>query len=228
MLQCSRRKEFESLAVYTRVAFAQIAANPAYVDESGNSLLHEPAFPSEDKPGLYSLASIEEIQQLRNEIAATMAGHVSAKLELTAATAANNGAGLLIFPEYSIPSSVLATCKALSDGLEIAIVAGSHVTTQISIRDCRSAGIACADELQGRAVCPIFVPHQAPRLRQKITRSKWESSLVPGEIGEPIPLNMWGKRAFLQVAICLAWISTAQGSAKKSNSNAFLLLRKIC
>jgi len=39
------RKEFKSLAVYSRVAFAQIAANPAYVDESGNSLLHEPAFP---------------------------------------------------------------------------------------------------------------------------------------------------------------------------------------
>jgi hypothetical protein len=47
---------------YSRIAFAQIAANPAYVDESGTSHLHEPAFPSEEKNGLHLLAGIGEVK----------------------------------------------------------------------------------------------------------------------------------------------------------------------
>jgi tetratricopeptide (TPR) repeat protein len=204
------------LAVYSRVAFAQIAANPAYVDESGNSLLHEPTFPTDDKIGLYTLASIEEIHQFRNKVAAALTAHISAKLEVIAAQAANQGAGLLVLPEYSIPSPVLSACKSLSEGLDITIVAGSHVATQLSLRDCREAGLPSGDELLGRAVCPIFVPHQLPRLRQKITRSKWESSLVAGDVSEPVALSLWGKKVFLQVSICLDAIAAPEAKAKSS------------
>ena len=205
------------MANYSRIAFAQIAANPAYLDDSGNSLLHEPTFPMDEKMGLYTLASIEEVHKLRNKVASAFTTHVSAKVEVTAAFAANQGAGLLVFPEYSIPSPVLSACKSLSDGLNITIVAGSHVATQLSLRDYRDVGLPSGNELVGRAVCPIFIPQQPPRLRQKLNRSKWESSLVPGDPSEPIPVSLWGKQIFLQVSICIDAIAEpAQGKIKSA------------
>ena len=119
---------------YCRIAFAQIAANPAYVDPSGISHLNEPVFQGEDRIGLYSLAGIKEINEFRSRIAATFTTHIFAKIETILAFAANEGVELLVFPEYSIPSSVLPDCKALSDELNIAVVAGSHLATQFAIR----------------------------------------------------------------------------------------------
>ena len=204
MLECATPNNEElKLTPYSRVAFAQIAANPAYVDESGNSLLHEPVFPGDEKVGLYTLAAIEEIHQFRNKAAAAFTTHASAKLEVIAAFAANHGASVLILPEYSIPSAALEACKRLSDGLDLTIVAGSHVVTRLSAHDYSQAGMPTAEDLQGRAVCPIFVPNQEPRLCQKITRSKWESSLVAGDSCPPVTLSIWGKRVSLQVFICL-------------------------
>lgn len=206
------------MAPYSRIAFAQVAANPAYVDESGNSLLHEPVFPGDDKVGLYTLGAIEEIHQFRGKVAAALTTHMSAKVEVVAAFAANHGASLLVFPEYSIPSPVLDACKRLSDGLDLAIVAGSQVATQLSLRHYREVGLPAGDDLQGRAVCPIFVPHQPPRFCQKLTRSKWESSLVPGESCPPVPLSLYGKRAFLQVFICIDAIAAPADVKPRSSA----------
>ena len=124
---------------------------------------------------------------------------------------------MLVFPEYSIPSAVLQACKQLSDGLNITLVAGSHLATQFSLRDYRDAGLSVTADVIGRAVCPIFVPQQAPKICQKLGRSKWESSLVPGDLCPPVPMSLWGKRAFLQVFICLDAI-TSPGDVKAKSA----------
>ena len=205
------------MAPYSRIAFAQIAANPAFLDESGNSLLHEPVFPSDEKIGLYTLGALEEINHFRNKVAEAFTTHISTKVEAVVAFAANHGASLLVFPEYSIPSAVLQACKQLSDGLNITLVAGSHLATQFSLRDYRDAGLSVTADVIGRAVCPIFVPQQAPKICQKLGRSKWESSLVPGDLCPPVPMSLWGKRAFLQVFICLDAI-TSPGDVKAKSA----------
>lgn len=212
----SRWSQEPQVAPYSRIAFAQIAANPAFLDESGNSLLHEPVFPSNEKIGLYTLGALEEINHFRNKVAEAFTTHISAKVEAVTAFAANQGVSLLVFPEYSIPSTVLKICKQLSDGLNITIVAGSHLATQFSLLDYKDAGISAnADEI-GKAVCPIFVPQQASKICQKLTRSQWESSLIPGDSCPPVQMSLWGKRAFLQVFICLDAITPTVDTKPKS------------
>jgi hypothetical protein len=166
---------------YSRIAFAQIAANPAYVDESGTSHLHEPAFPSEseEKIGLHLLAGIEEIKRHREKIADAYLTHIVAKIEAIAAFAAERCASMLVFPEYSIPSGALESCQQLSDSLNLVIVAGSHVATLNCLQDYKRIGLDAGGEKVNRAVCPVFVPNCTPILYEKLTRSKWESSLEP-------------------------------------------------
>ena len=203
---------------YCRVALAQISANPAYVDESGVSHLHEPAFPTEEKIGLHTLAGIEEVNRFRAAVADTYLTHISAKVEMACAFAANKGCELITFPEYSIPSSLLQTCKQLSDGLNLVIIAGSHVATRHSIADYKSLGLCVKEEVINRAVCPILRPGLGPSLCEKVTRSKWESSLVPGHSCAPIEVTLGGKRCELRVLICLDAISQsvpARGRAKR-------------
>jgi hypothetical protein len=77
--------------------------NPAYLDESGTSYLHEPVFPNEERVGLYTVSATEEITQLRNKIAGSYVSHISAKIESIAAFAAGQDVNLLVLPEYSIP-----------------------------------------------------------------------------------------------------------------------------
>jgi tetratricopeptide (TPR) repeat protein len=205
----------QSLA-YSRIAFAQISANPAYVDESGVSHLHEPAFPTEEKLGLHTLAGIEEVNRFRSAVADAYLTHVSAKLEMVCAFAANKGCELIVLPEYSVSSGLLRTCKELSDGLHLAIVAGSHVATRHSIQDYQALGLSVGGEIINRAICPVFRPGMRPCLLEKLTRSKWESSLVPGTSCDPIEMVLAGKRVEVQVLICLDAISQLEPRRSKS------------
>jgi len=207
---------------YTRVAFAQIAANPAYVDESGTSHLHEPAFPGDEKNGLYLLAGIEEVKQLRAKIASAYLAHMVAKIEAITAFAANKGASLLVFPEYSIASGTLESCQRLSDSLNLVLVAGSHVVTLNSLQDYKRIGLNVGEEKVNRAICPVFVPNCDPILCEKLTRSKWESSLVPGEAPPFLEVRLDGRAVDLHVSICIDAIQPAETKRGGKRSSATL------
>jgi hypothetical protein len=209
------QKESIHLA-YSRIAFAQISANPAYVDESGVSHLHEPAFPTEEKLGLHALAGIEEVNRFRSAVADAYFTHVSAKLEMICAFAANKGCDLIVFPEYSVSSGILRTCQELSDGLHLAIVAGSHVATRHSIQDYKALGLSVGGDMINRAICPVFRPGLPVCLLEKLTRSKWESSLIPGTSCDPIEMSLSGKKVEVQVLVCLDAVS--QLESRKSRS----------
>jgi tetratricopeptide (TPR) repeat protein/Cdc6-like AAA superfamily ATPase len=208
---------------YSRIAFAQISANPAYVDESGVSHLHEPAFPTEEKVGLHTLAGIEEVNRFRTVVADAYLTHVSAKVEIVCGFAANKGCELVVFPEYSISSAILPACKELSDGLGLVIVAGSHVTTRHSMQDYRTVGLPVKDEMINRAICPVFRPGLPPSFCEKLTRSKWESSLVAGQSCEPIEVSLGDRRIELRVLICLDAISESLPTKGRSKRQLPLL-----
>jgi hypothetical protein len=71
-----------------RVALAQIHANPAYADEVVASL-QEPTFPDgNDKIGLFSIAGLEQINTLRQQIASEYIFHFNRKLEAAERTGA--------------------------------------------------------------------------------------------------------------------------------------------
>ena len=207
---------------YCRIAFAQIAANPAYVDESGTSHLQEPAFPSEEKNGLHLLAGIEEVKQLRTRIASAYLAHILAKIEAIATFAANQRASLLVFPEYSIASGALESCQQLSDSLNLVIVAGSHVATLNSLKDYKRIDLNVGEEKVNRAVCPVFVPNCKPILYEKLTRSKWESSLIPGEPPQFLEVELGGFTVNLHVSICIDAIQPAETKRGGKHTTAAL------
>ena len=192
---------------YCRIAFAQLSVNPAYLDESGISYLHEPVFPNQEREGLFTVSGIEEITRLRNKIAGSYVTHISSKIESIASFAADQGANLLVLPEYSIPSEILESIKVLSDKMQVVIVAGSHIATHHSMKSYEKVGLGIGEESIGRAICPIFVPGNAPQFCQKQQRSKWESSLIPGSPSRPISLVLGTQKVILQVSICLDAIS---------------------
>jgi hypothetical protein len=115
-----------------RVGIAQISFNPAYADELV-SCIEEPTFPKEnDKIGLFSISGLEEVARLQQNLATKYTTHLNHKIESIVRFAAADGVELIVFPEYSIPPETLPLLGRLSEELEIAIVAGSHVVT---IRD---------------------------------------------------------------------------------------------
>jgi tetratricopeptide (TPR) repeat protein len=171
---------------------------------------------------LHLLAGIEEINQLRVRIAGAYLAHIAAKVEAIAIFAANQGASLLVFPEYSISSGALEACQRLSDDLKLVIVAGSHVATLNSLPDYERIGLKVGEEILNRAVCPVIVPDCVPVLYEKLTRSKWESALLPGEPPPEVELRLNGIAVTLQVAICIDAIQAREARRGVKHTSAEL------
>jgi hypothetical protein len=93
-----------------RIASAQLSFNPAYVDPSGVSDVHEPVFPDDKFHGLHGLhkvADIPEVAALRLSIAQSYLRHISDKLKSVAEFASARRWELLVLPEYSVPPETL-------------------------------------------------------------------------------------------------------------------------
>ncbi|HXW54606.1 MAG TPA: hypothetical protein VEJ67_02570 [Candidatus Cybelea sp.] len=99
---------------YHRLALAQIAFNPAYLDDSV-SYLHEPIFPADSERGLHKLAGLTEIHDLRASIAAALIEHMSHKNAAIADFVANQNTEVLVFPEYSASPELAMTEIALCE-----------------------------------------------------------------------------------------------------------------
>jgi len=197
-------KDDESIK-YHRIALAQLSFNPAYVDSSGTSDIHEPVFPEDQFHGLHKVADIPEVAALRLSIAQSYTRHISDKIKSVAEFAAARGVELLVLPEYSVPPELLDTCRDLACRLRLAIVAGSHTVTQTAIERYRGLGIPTetAGKTVGRSVCPVFGSDGKCTLFEKMARSKWESEMVPGVSIAPVSIDLNGENVRLQVLICL-------------------------
>ena len=198
---------------YHRLAFAQLSFNPAYLDESGVSYLHEPVFPAEDLQGLHKLGGLPEVHDLRSRIATTLIDHMSHKLKAVVEFAVQQGVEVLVLPEYSVPVELLDECRKLS--AKIVIVAGSHVVNKPALAEYGRLKVANSpgDRGLGRAACPVFLPNGECYLLQKLNRAKWEGSLVPGEPTVPISVKLRDETIQIEVHICIDAI--AESTATK-------------
>ena len=203
---------------YHRIGFAQLSFNPAYVDSSGISYIHEPVFPDDHFNGLHKIGDIPEIAALRSAIGESYLRHISNKIQVVAEFAESHGVEILVLPEYSVPPEALELCRDLACRLRLVIVAGSHTVTQIAIERYRALGISTelAGRTIGRTVCPAFANDGKCSLFEKMTRSKWESEMVPGAPMAPIPINLGGESLRLQVLICLDAIQDLTGGPKRA------------
>jgi hypothetical protein len=88
----------EESTTYHRVALAQLSFQPAYVDLSGASDVHEPVFPEDQFHGLHKVAEIPEVAALRSSIAQSYLRHISDKIKSVAEFASARGVELLVLP----------------------------------------------------------------------------------------------------------------------------------
>lgn len=218
-----------------RLGIAQLSVNPAYADEMV-STIQEPAFPgNSEKVGLFTLAGIEEINALRQKISAQFVNHLNRKLQAFVTFAAARAVELLVLPEYSVPPESLAMCRALCDEFGIAIVAGTHVVTAspacvqiykdlgISLE---AAPVGAGQNLKPRqAVCVVFLPNAKPLTFAKYVRSKWESSLIPGD--QPLHSFTMGTKVGqveVQVLICVEALADGKtGKGKRTHPRVIVV-----
>ncbi len=211
---------------YHRFALAQLAFNPAYLDDSGVSYLHEPIFSGDAEHGLYKLAGLPEVRDLRSRIATSLIDHMSHKIKAVVEFAARHRVELLVLPEYSVPHELLEECKNLCRQSKIALVAGSHIATKPALLEYARLGIKGKGEETGlgRAVCPVFLPNGQCYLFEKIHRSKWESSVVPGLASTPIPGIFGQSNIQLEVLICIDAIQEpTAGKARRGRASPALI-----
>jgi tetratricopeptide (TPR) repeat protein/predicted amidohydrolase len=203
-------------ARYNRIALAQLSFNPAYVDPSGISDIHEPAFPSESQfQGLHRIADVPEIAELRAYNADAYLRHIRHKIQSVAEFAASKGVEVLVLPEYSVPPETMETCRDLATRLRMVIVAGSHTVTQTAMDQYRRLGISPAGGI-GRAACPVFGLDGKCTLFEKLTRSKWESEMLPGSPVGPLSIPFPTGTVRLQVMICIDAIQDPGPDQKRS------------
>ncbi len=202
--------------IYHRLALVQLSFNPAYLDDSGVSYLHEPIFPGDEGHGLYRLAGLPEVNDLRVRVATSLIDHMSRKIKAVVEHAAREKVELLVLPEYSVPPELLEECKKLSREFGMVIVAGSHIATRPALAEHARLGMSNTVEEKrlGRAVCPVFLPSGQTYMFEKIHRSKWESSLIPGVATAPAPMALGQEQIQLQVSICIDAIQEEETSGK--------------
>jgi len=139
--------------------------------------------------------------------------------------AASDNVELLVFPEYSIPPETLPLCRALSEELGIAIIAGSHVITISSATQevyralelTFEGGGEPPEERVRQAASVVFVPGQKPIAFVKYIHSKWETHLVKGAPAfHTFQMSTKAGRIEVQVLICIEALS---GKPQKEKHN---------
>jgi Flp pilus assembly protein TadD len=198
---------------YHRLGIAQLSFNPAYLDDSGVSFLHEPVFPIEAAHGLHKLGGLPEIRDLRARIAAAFVDHMSHKIKAVIETAAAWRVELIVLPEYSVPVELLEECKSLSQKFDMVVVAGSHTVTRPAVAEYArlKIGQSSQEPVLNSAVCPIFLPTGECHLVEKVHRSKSEPALVPGRPGAAVPLVIGKQNVQLQVLLCIDALAETRG-----------------
>lgn len=207
----------------SRLGLVQISVNPAYADELV-SAIQEPTFPKENqKIGLFSIAGLEEIGRLQQNLAEKYTAHLNHKVESIVRFAAADNVDLLVFPEYSIPPETLPLCHALSEELGIAIVAGSHVITisESAQEIYRALDLTFeepakpSEERVRQAACVVFVPREKPIAFIKYVTSKRETALVQGSGAfHTFQMNTKTGRIEVQVLICIEALSDKRAKEK--------------
>lgn len=188
-----------------RIHLCQIWYNPAYFDAEYD-LLEEPAPSMETSRTIGQLRRIEPIQDLLIEYRASYVKHITDKLCAIASWSKSRGAGIIVFPEYSVPAEALPAIRDIAKEAGVLIVAGTHKVriTESSKKTYESIGLDISNIQNGCAISPIIHPTGTVGISVKRYRSKWEPSLdVTLQTSDIHEVNLYDRVVRVAVVPCI-------------------------
>lgn len=219
-----------------RIALVQLDYNPSY--RYRINYLIEPS-PGKDISSNTAMSTLTLADQKLNELIKTELHRMrvaylqtlTQKINSILHALENRGIDLVCFPEYCVPAEIISDLLPWSR--HFALVLPSHIASASTLRlladtfDCdelpwqSGQALYVALERDGNAyVCP------------KVTRSKFEASLIPGTEVSPLPLL--GRESSVVVAMCSDFLDGRTGGQSRDIQNPILhyldsaTLRVVC
>lgn len=196
-----------------RVAVVQMHAHLAFEDD-GKLYLGEPLGRPLDRPLLTRLddrltpnsPAQKHLAQLRRHIASAYDRGLLARLKAILTFCEHHKADLVVFPEYSIPGSLVPALRDEAHRLGLAIVAGTHLVTTELLGHAPYADAFDPPPASGQAIAPVIIPGDDSKVRYqpKLFPSQWETSLVDGE--GPVIFDWKDRHLAFGVAICIDFL----------------------
>ncbi len=200
-----------------RLALAQLEYQPSVT--LGFPYIEEPVLLGEGEAGVTSLEltipeAREQVRQLRTATAVDQEAFISDRVKLICSEMDKRGVDVLVFPEYAIPAAALAAIDTAAGSC--IVVAASHTVTPASAALCRDLGLSVEADDTGRAICPVRLgPRNWIRI-DKLTKSRWESSLKLGSRWAPIEARTrHGDGISFLVLLCVDFVNELDANFQK-------------
>jgi predicted amidohydrolase len=192
-----------------RVALVQFDYQPSAV--LAYPLMEEPVLLAEGEQGITSLHfSIPQVEQqistLRHDIANEYERFIRQRLCHILKRLNGMSVDIVVFPEYSIPASCLASIEEFAE--DYIVVAASHTVTPVTLEICQNLNIEMGSRDIGKSICPIRMKNGVWKRVDKLTRSRFEETLKHGTVWEPIRMqDRGGKNCSFAVLLCVDFIN---------------------
>src|SRR5690349_2838608 len=162
---------------YHRVAVAQIDYNPVFF-EDGRSFLEEPWPQLNRLPFTKLELGIDDpwylrLSRLRSEVSRLYTIVLCRRLDAIVDFCGSLNTEFLLFPEFSIPTTLLPHLQAKARAFDITIVAGTHLVTGEAVNSGVYKQLGVVEPEIGSSVAPV-IGSQANTLVPKLTLSQWE------------------------------------------------------
>lgn len=194
-----------------RVAVVQLRAHLAFegpralflkepLEEPYLSQLHDRLPP--DSPLL------PDIERLQQRVARAYDRGFFTRLEAILSYCASHGTQLVVFPEYSIPGSLLPQLRQLAAKHTMTIVAGTHLVTDELLGNEQYRECFKDPPTSNYAIAPVIPPslEHFVRFQLKLWRSQWEPDIEEGFEPNRDPEVFKHNEISFGVAICIDFI----------------------
>ena len=160
----------------TRIHLVQMEYKPAYADAVDSLSL--PHFPLRNLPDLGISMGNENLQELLLDIKSEYLSHIDSKLKGVLKYLASRKSNIIVFPEYSVPVTLLEYLKDFSKKHNVIIIAGTHkvLLGEQSKKIYTALGILEKNLVNKAALCPIIMPDRI-EIIYKSRKSIYENDL---------------------------------------------------
>lgn len=147
---------------------------------------------------------LEDLERLQQSIARAYDRGLLVRVEAILRYCASHGSHLVVFPEYSIPGSLLPQLRGLAAELRMTLVAGTHLVTDELLDTPHYCACFAEPPPVNHAIAPVIDPDpETPvRFQLKLWPSQWEPDL---DLGEDVERFVRDGVSF-GVAICIDFI----------------------
>lgn len=180
--------------------------------------IEEPALLADGEQGLTSLPpslpQFGNINLLRQEIAREHEAFVQDRLIVLLHELEKFQVDVAVFPEYCIPASALIALKKIAPSY--CVVAASHTVTRNTLKVYPEIGLDVSEEDVGRSICPIWMPSGKWARVDKLSKSRWEGALKPGDRWQVISTtNRAGEPINFAVLLCVDLINEGDTNVQR-------------